>query len=259
MTGAHGAEENRMMGIFRAIRLVNVAIMAAALYGVTDAQALDWDCAKKHTIDPTQPINVGQLKSVLREYRYCGNYDKEFADKISEAKSFIQKATQSEKPALVLDIDETSLSNWLEIEQDDFAFIPGGPCTLQTGSACGDLQWELSARAEALPSTLDLFNTAKSLGVAIFFITGRPDRPDLRAATVHNLKEAGYDGWKELFMRPISSPGASVSEYKTRFRKHIQDDLHYHVIANVGDQQSDLVGGYADPSIQGAKSLYYIP
>jgi acid phosphatase len=65
----------------------------------------------------------------------------------------------------VLEIDETSLSNWLEIEENDFAFIPVGVCTLQPGVACGDQAWELSARAEALKPTLDLFKTAKSLRV----------------------------------------------------------------------------------------------
>lgn len=121
---------------------------------------------------------------------------------------------------------------------------------MQIGSACGDTKWELSARAEVLPPTLGLFNAAKSLNVAVFFVTGRSDRPDLRAATVQNLKLAGYEGWKELLMRPISSPGVSVTEYKTRARKHIQDDLHDHIIANVGDQQSDLSGGYADQTVQ---------
>jgi SAM-dependent methyltransferase len=91
-----------------------------------------------------------------------------------------------------LDIDETSLSNWLQIKQNDFAYIQAGPCSLEPGEACGGLAWELSARAEALKPTLDLFNTAKKLKVAVFFITGRPDRRDLRTATIKNLHEAGY-------------------------------------------------------------------
>jgi hypothetical protein len=60
-------------------------------------------------------------------------------------------------------------------------------------------------------------------------------------------------------MRPISAPGASVSEYKTRSRKHVQDDLHYHIIANVGDQQSDLIGGYADQPFKVPNPFYFIP
>jgi acid phosphatase len=238
-----------------------VVLGVVVFHGGTPARALDWNCANrdKHTIDPGQPVNIGQLRTVLRDCRYCGDYDKEFAAKVAEAKAFIQKEAQVEHPALVLDIDETSLSNWFEIEQDDFALVPGGACSLQTGRACGDTSWELSARAEALAPTLDLFNTAKSLNITVFFITGRMDRPDLRAATVQNLKQIGYDGWQEVIMRPISAPGASVSEYKTRSRKHIQDDLHYHIIANVGDQQSDLIGGYAEQPFKVPNPFYFIP
>jgi predicted secreted acid phosphatase len=219
-----------------------------------------WSCAdkSKHTLEQTQPLNVGQLKFQLRDYRYCGGYDDDFASKVAEAKAYVQRrAPEVEHPALVLDIDETSLSNWLEIEQDDFAYIPGGPCTLQPGAPCGDQRWELSARSEALKPTLELFNAAKSWGVTVFFITGRADRFDLRAATAKNLSLAGYEGWKELIMRPISSAG-SVADYKSSARKSIEAQ-GYRVIANVGDQQSDLDGGVAERAYRVPNPFYFIP
>jgi predicted secreted acid phosphatase len=241
-----------------AVRAAAGAFIAAALLiVVTTAASAGWNCKEKHVLEATQPINVGQLKLQLRDYRYCGGYDADFAMRIAEAKAYVQeRASQVERPALVLDIDETSLSNWLEIEQDDFGFIPSGACTLQPGSTCGDQQWELSARAEALKPTLELFNAAKSLGVTVFFITGRQDRFDLRDATATNLKLAGYDGWQDLIMRPISSPG-SVSEYKSSQRKAIQD-RGYKIIANVGDQQSDLDGGFAEKTFRVPNPFYFI-
>ena len=219
-----------------------------------------WNCSDKakHTLENTTPVNLGQFKLQLRDYRYCGGDDADFAAKIAEAKPYLQDhALEVARPALVLDIDETSLSNWLEIDQDDFAFMPSGQCSLQLGTTSGDQEWELSARAEALMPTLDLFNTAKSLGVTVFFITGRPDRFDLRAATVKNLKEAGYDGWQDLVMRPISSAG-SVADYKSSARKAIQDKK-YHIILNVGDQQSDVDGGFADQTFRVPNPFYFIP
>ena len=168
-----------------------------------------------------------------------------------------QRVPQVARPALVLDIDETSLSNWLEIDQDDFAFIPSGACILQPGFTCGELQWELSARAEALKPTLNLFNAARSWGVAIFFVTGRQDRFDLRDATVTNLKRAGYDGWEDLIMRPIASAG-SVTDYKSSARKAIQE-RGYKIIANIGDQQSDLDGEFADKTFRVPNPFYFIP
>jgi hypothetical protein len=234
-----------------------VALVAAASLAAGPARA--WDCSHQAEHALEWQLNLGQLKLQLRDYRYCGGYDHDFKLAAADAKAYLQaRAADVDRPALVLDIDETSLSNWLEIEQDDFAYIPAGECTLQPGTACGDLDWELSARAEALKPTLELFNAAKKLDVAVFFITGRPDRPDLRDATVKNLKQAGYDGWQDLIMRPISSAG-SVSDYKSGARKAIADDRHYTIIANVGDQESDLRGGYAEKTFKLPNPFYFIP
>jgi predicted secreted acid phosphatase len=151
------------------------------------------------------------------------------------------------------------LSNWLEIETDDFGFIPSGACGLETGTACGDTAWELSALAEPIKPTLDLFNTARSLGIDVFFITGRRDRADLRAATIKNLLQAGYQGWKELYMRPIASVG-SVSVFKTATRRDIQENQHYRIIANIGDQKSDLdEGKEAEMIFLVANPFYFLP
>ncbi len=253
------AARAKLSGSTAASWFVAAALLIVASMAPSAARAA-WSCAAKdkHTLEATQPVNIGQLKFQLRDYRYCGGYDADFASKIAEAKAYVQqRATQAERPALVLDIDETSLSNWLQIEQDDFAFIPGGPCSLQPGVACGEQQWELSARAEALKPTLDLFNAAKSWGVTVFFITGRQDRFDLRDATVTNLKRAGYDGWKDLVMRPIASAG-SVSDYKSSARKAIEDQ-GYRIIANIGDQQSDLDGGVAERAYRVPNPFYFIP
>ena len=199
---------------------IAVAVLTASLTAPTEVRAA-WSCAAKdkHALKATQPVNVGQLKLQLRDYRYCGGYAGDFARKIAEAKAYVQqRAPQVDRPALVLDIDETSLSNWLEIEQDDFAYIPGGACTLQPGAACGEQQWELSARAEALKPTLDLFNAAKSWGVTVFFVTGRQDRFDLRDATATNLKRAGYDGWKGA-RHAADRLGRIGHDYKSSARK----------------------------------------
>jgi len=239
--------------------LITATFVLASMLGVTRADAA-YSCADKdkHRIELTEPLNLGQFKLQLRDYRYCGGYETDFASRVAEAKAYVQqRATRVNRPALVLDIDETSLSNWLEIEQDDFAYIPGGPCTLEPGTACGDLEWELSARAEALKPTLELFNAARFWGVSVFFVTGRQDRFDLREATARNLKQVGYEGWQQLIMRPVASTG-SVSDYKSSARKEIEEQ-GYKIIANVGDQQSDLDGGFAEKTFRVPNPFYYIP
>lgn len=247
-------------------RLVIRWLFAAALAAVaavppwgTAAHAA-WNCADRarHTLDGTRALNLGQLKLQLRDYYYCGGYTRDFTRTIAVARADIHKrAPKVSKPALVLDVDETALSNWVEIEHNDFAYIPGGACTLRPGLACGVHAWELSARATALKPTLALFDAAKGWGVTVFFITGRRDRPDLRRATIENLREAGYHGWKKLVMRPVGSHGP-VAAYKSAARAAIEAE-GYHIVANVGDQRSDLAGGHAVKKYRVPNPFYYIP
>ena len=159
-------------------------------------------------LDTTPPINLSLLKQSLIYYR-CTLYDADIAKVVAEARDWVaQRAPQVAKPAIVLDIDETALSNWAEIYHNDFGFIYGGGCDLNAKTACGVHAWELSARGVAIKPTLELYNLARKLKgkngsrLAIFFITGRDEATDERAATVRNLRKAGYDGWKKLHLRP---------------------------------------------------------
>ena len=89
---------------------------------------------------------------------------------------------------------------------------------------------------------LRLYVRARDAGVAVFFITGR--REPLRAPTVRNLLRAGYArGWR-LIMRPARERPGTHDGYKRRARRAITR-RGYRILANVGDQHSDLRGGFA--------------
>jgi nuclease S1 len=203
-----------------------------------------------------QPLNLGELKLQLTDYKCSGQYDREVADTLADAQSYVDhRAAEVNHPAIVLDIDETSLSNWPEIAADDYGYIASGPCNL--AGPCGDNSWELSAQAAAIAPTLRLFNEAKAKNVKIFFVTGRRESPALRDATERNLRAAGYDGWEQLYMRPSSDSNASVQPYKSGTRAEIAKK--FTIIANVGDQKSDLDGGHAERSWKVPNPFYYIP
>jgi hypothetical protein len=104
------------------------------------------------------------------------------ANVLREAKAYVEyRANGATKLALVLDIDETSLSNWPNLLASDFGFFVNGTCTLVPQEPCGFDHWIADHTAEAIRPTLDLFNAAKAKGVAIFFISNR--REDQRSAT----------------------------------------------------------------------------
>jgi len=106
---------------------------------------------------------------------------------------------------------------------------------------------------------LRLFNEAKAKNVKIFFITGRRDTPALRDATERNLRAVGYDGWEGLLMRPPAATDQyqNVQAFKTAKRADISKN--FTIIVNIGDQRSDLEGGYAERTWRVPNPFYYIP
>ena len=89
----------------------------------------------------------------------------------------------------------------------------------------------------------------------MFFITGRPDDiPMVRSQTVANLHSAGYQHWTALKMKPSSD---QTVPFKSGERAKIQQQ-GYRIIANVGDQESDLSGGHADRAFKLPNPYYFI-
>jgi len=226
-------------------------------------------CTQNHyapqTLDMSQGVNLGQLKKQLAFYACSGAYDSDFNKILSAASAYVaRRAAQVSKPAIVLDIDETSLSNMALELVDDFAFINGIPCMLDPAStpdrpklmgSCGFGNWVALARAPALDGTLALYKVAKQHQVAVFFITGRHESE--RAATEENLKLAGYEAWDGLTLRR-SSDNRTVAQYKSDAREKVAEQ-GYTIIVNIGDQQSDLDGGYAERAYKLPNPFYFIP
>jgi len=87
------------------------------------------------------------------------------------------------------------------------------------------------------------FQQRKARGVAVFFITGRQEKE--RPVTQGNLELAGYKGAAALLMEPDGLHVESAADFKAPQRAKIEDQ-GFEIIANIGDQPSDLAGGHAD-------------
>src|SRR5208283_1917266 len=72
---------------------------------------------------PLSPLaNLGEMKIALTRYEESGQYERDLEQVGSLAKEYLRHDKKlPNKPAIVLDIDETSLSNWPAIKVDDFA------------------------------------------------------------------------------------------------------------------------------------------
>jgi len=75
--------------------------------------------------------------------------------------------------------------------------------------------------------------------------------------TIENLEREGYGGWAGLALKPAGSTLTTVA-YKSGARAAIEQQ-GYRIVANIGDQYSDLQGGYADNAQKLPNPTYYLP
>ncbi len=207
--------------------------------------------------------NLGLYKYLLIQYETSDQYDRDIAKVIAEAKAYLsEQRSRKGKRAIVLDIDETSPSNWPEMQPNDFGVFPNGACTLaKDGSVlapCGLIAWIGLGRDMAIAPTLALYSQARREGMRIFFITGRHESQ--RAITTTNLRNAGYTGWTDddLKMESDNARLPSAAYFKSAERKKISES-GYIIVLNVGDQESDLAGGFAEQTIKLPNPFYFIP
>ena len=198
--------------------------------------------------------NLDDLKAQLRQYHECtctcGCYAKDLDRQADRAIAFLRiraaNRQPQEKMALVLDIDETTLSNYPQLLKADFGYDKNAFTA-----------WVLSAKATAIPGTLRLYQEAQRLGVSVFFLTGRAE--DQRDSTEQNLRSQGFENWQQLIMRPPAQASATALAYKSAARATIQEQ-GYRIVLNVGDQWSDLKGSpEAEYSVKYPDPFYYIP
>lgn len=224
--------------------------------------ALMWlgaGCAGTAPAATTPPIattpSLAETKRQVREYVATGRYEADIAHIVGEARAYLERrANGGGQLAIVLDIDETSLTNRPQLEINDYGFIIAGPCDLERGP-CGFVAWAQLARAEPLERVVALVRAARERGVAVFFLTGRPER--LRAATERNLRAAGYE-WTGVLLRPDDLVTKSAAEFKAPERRKLVEQ-GYTIIVNIGDQMSDLDGGYAERTYKLPNPFYVVP
>ena len=110
----------------------------------------------------SQPINVGDAKAAALAYYNSGAYQRDLEAVAAQAASWIDsRAASVTRPALVLDIDETALSNWEILKRDDFGRPIAGPCDLAIDAPCGWAAWDQLGRDPAIAPTLQVFQRAR--------------------------------------------------------------------------------------------------
>ena len=235
------------------------------------------------------------------------NYANEARSVADKGDNWLAARSKVRNRAIVLDVDDTTLTNWNYELYSNWDFNPTTNAIfvgLTSGTFTGNM-------FPATPGMVDLVNHAKALGYAIFWITGRGDSQ--HAATIANLVNdsaaglpnidnvtlngktipevdagfvtptpinTGHGGFTDgLFTKPpvgsypayLDTPGfcgpfihatPAVScptiQYKSGTRAYIESQ-GYEIVADFGDQFSDLEGGFADKVFKMPNPNYYLP
>ncbi len=195
-----------------------------------------------------EPLNLSVAKAAVVQYRESGDYERGLAAVAAEAARWIEARSASRKPgerlAVVFDIDETVLSNWANMQRMDFGYVP------ELWHA-----WVDRAEAGAIEPVRETYLAARRAGVAVIFLTGRKERD--RAATERNLRGQGMNGWERLIVRAVDDEQKTAVAFKAAARRALTEE-GWTIIANLGDQQSDLDGGYAERTYKLPNPFYRV-
>lgn len=193
--------------------------------------------------------NLGVYKTQLTGWHDSGDYDRAFAQAAKKGVTVLNNRIahrhSGDRIAVVFDIDETLLSNWDYLQYRNFGL---------TAPSFAD--WVKAHNDPALTPTKEIFQTAQRAGIPIFLITGRSAL--LRADTIRQLRAAGFSAWTSLYMKPANYAQKSIVPFKSGARRTIAAQ-GYEIILNMGDQWSDLEGGFAKSTVKLPNPYYFIP
>ncbi|QAY60567.1 hypothetical protein ET475_11580 [Microbacterium protaetiae] len=223
--------------------------------------------------------NIDSVKKTIAAYygdTGDGIANKEHSPYISEMHALLRRqlpaiasecrtlARRHQNPAIVLDADDTTLFTYdMEVGDMHFVYSP----------AEQDI-WVQNEEFAATPGMVSATKTLQRAGCTLVGLTGRND--DQKDATLGNLSAVHYRGFtSENYYTKWTGVGASQQpsyitcatakcttiEYKSQTRAHIQTRAggHFHIVANFGDQFSDLIGGHADRAVKLPNPTYYLP
>ena len=219
--------------------------------------------------------NIDSVKSTIRTYYNAtsGIANKESSPYLTEMENFVDawkprlktrcayQTSQGRRPAIILDADDTTLWTYdMEDGAMKFNFDPA----LQN-------QWVQDELFVQTPYMPRLVAAATRAGCTVVGLTGRND--DQKAATIDNLnkiyggafdpnlyftKWTGVGDSQQPSYVTCAAAKCTTIEYKSQTRAHVES-LGYTIIANFGDQFSDLIGGHARVPIKLPNPTYYLP
>jgi predicted secreted acid phosphatase len=217
---------------------VNVRIPLGLLAVAVTAVPIAATAAAK---EPAAPAPPEQIVQYYEGGEYQADLKKATDAATKSLKSQVKK--KPKKPAIVFDIDDTLESTYLCAKQSNFERNAITVCQART-------------EQQPIKPVWSLLKLAQKNKVALFLITGRP--VGIEPGTRDQLKRDGLKGKYTLIMRPNADLGKPTVPFKSGERKKIQKK-GYKILVNIGDQKSDLDGGFSVKKFKVPNPMYFTP
>ncbi len=218
-------------------------------------------------VDPV-PNSVDGKDNALHQFSPTSSYANEMAGIVSDAEKYLNHPPGSGngkkfsgQKAILFDIDDTTLNTFSYEIYSNFVFNPS------TNAAFVNACLTSGCVFPATPGMVGLEKYAEGLGYTVFFLTGRP--VSQMTGTIENLTSVGYDvDPANVYLKDLnaswlsscghSTPACTTIQYKSLTRQYIESQ-GYDIVANFGDQFSDLEGGFADQTSKIPTPMYFLP
>lgn len=163
---------------------------------------------------------------------------------LDQLKSTYQTIDKKSDLLIVFDIDDTILSNKFSIKADN-----GYVLNRQIAN-------QRLSKLTVMNNIKEIYDWSLANNIGVVFITYRCETERLQ--TNKNLHEQNLDNYMQLilFPEPCDYKSVSAQTYKTHQRMLLVEK-GYTIIAAVGDQYSDILGGYAKTEIKLPDPGYY--
>ncbi len=184
-----------------------------------------------------KPKNLTLAKEEVERYYENGFFESDVKLVVDQAiEYFYPRVCCNPQSAVVFDIDDTLLWSYYDMKKIQFGFVP--PLYHE---------WVMRAHSPVVPHVKRLYDFFVERGCKIILLTGR--RNDEREATLRNLTAAGYKKVDLLITRNDDERKLTALEYKSKHRQELEEQ-GYNIVASVGDQYSDLEGGYTEYKVK---------
>jgi len=209
----------------------------------------------------TSPFDAGPIVGEeIIKFRQSGGYQADIRGVNARARAFVntwltekcgEHATVAQvrgcRAMLVSDIDDTLIS-WYSFYANpaiDFQYV-----------SIAEAAAKYACTPPAIKQTVATLQYAESRGVAVTLMTGRSEAE--RATTIGCLQRIGVTGYRNLILRSPAEAKLSAQDYKAKHRRQLEQ-AGWNIMLSIGDQPSDMLGGYTDSGFLLPNPMYLIP